>query len=61
MRYSYTAQRTKNSATEKADHCTFGHGQGRTAHSSRPIAKTPFGRNNIFDARAPEAFKNNGV
>ncbi|TIU51690.1 MAG: hypothetical protein E5W19_03680 [Mesorhizobium sp.] len=50
MRYSYTAQCTKNSTTEKADHCTFDHDQGTEAHSCGPIAKTPRGGNNAFDA-----------
>ncbi|UCI16919.1 hypothetical protein FJ970_17410 [Mesorhizobium sp. B2-1-8] len=57
MRYSYTAQRTKNNTREKADHCTFDHGQGTKVHSCGPIAKTPLGGNNTFVARAPEALK----
>jgi hypothetical protein len=58
MRYSYTAQRTKNSATEKADHCTFGHGQGQRRTPLAPIAKTPIGSNNIFDAARQKLGKN---
>jgi hypothetical protein len=57
MRYSYTAQRTKNSATEKADHCTFGHGYGQRRIPLAPLPKRLLEATIPPDAHAPEVFK----
>jgi hypothetical protein len=57
MRYSYTAQAVKNSAAQKPDHCTFGHGKAKHAFPLAPLPKCRLAATMTFDVGAQEAHK----